>query len=90
MLNKIPDLKMVSRDWSVGPSKNRPSCIYKLGKHIIREFCISYLFDAGESTSNSQKKLDLVMNLIDEEIENLGDLLKVTQHSKATSQSKTP
>ncbi|WP_295680666.1 hypothetical protein [uncultured Fibrobacter sp.] len=67
MLNKIPDLKMVSRDWSVGPSKNRPSCIYKLGKHIIREFCISYLFDAGESTSNSQKKLDLVMNLIDEE-----------------------
>jgi hypothetical protein len=65
MLNKIPDLKMVSRDWSIGPSKNSPSCIYKLGNHIVREFCISYLFGAGENTSNSQKKLDLVMNLID-------------------------
>lgn len=67
MLNKIPNLKMVSRDWSIGPDKKRPSCIYKLGNHIVREFCISYLFGAGENTSNSQKKLDLVMELIDDE-----------------------
>ena len=67
MLNKIPDLKMVSRDWSIGPCKKRPSCIYKLGNHIVREFCISYLFDAGENTSNSQKKLDLVSKLIKDE-----------------------
>lgn len=67
MLNKIPDFKMVSRDWSIGPCKKRPSCIYKLGNHIVREFCISYLFDAGENTSNSQKKLDLVSKLIKDE-----------------------
>ena len=67
MSNKIPNLKMVSREWSIGPNKNRPSCIYKLGNHVIREFCISYLFEAGESTSNSQKKLKLVGNLIDDE-----------------------
>ena len=67
MLNKVPDLKIVSRDWSIGPNKKRPSCIYKLGDHIIREFCISYLFEAGESTSNSQKKLNLVMDLIGDE-----------------------
>ena len=64
---KIPDLKVIAKDTGTGPSKFVPSCVYKLGNHKVREFCISYLFKSGESTSNSEVKQMLLQNLIKDE-----------------------
>ena len=64
---KIPDLHVIAKDTGTGPAKFVPSCVYKLGADEVREFCISYLFETGRSTSNSEEKLELLQELICDE-----------------------
>ena len=66
---RIPDLHVIAKDTGTRASKFVPSCVYKLGADKVREFCISYLFDAGKdvNTSNSEEKHDLLKELLKEE-----------------------
>ncbi|MCR5087763.1 MAG: hypothetical protein K6B39_10245 [Lachnospiraceae bacterium] len=60
----LKSLKLFSQNPGVGPGKFTPSAIYKLGPHVIREFCIAYLFGENENTSNSELKYCLLKQLI--------------------------
>lgn len=54
---KTSQLVLISEDKSEGPRKMVPSREYKLAPyHRIKEFCIEYMFDNFENTSNSEKK----------------------------------
>ena len=70
---KLKDYSVLARDTSVGPQKQGPTCVYQVAGHIIREFCINYLFPADEDpakpsvSSNSEKKLELLKTLIEKE-----------------------
>ncbi|MBO4911334.1 MAG: hypothetical protein J5504_01295 [Butyrivibrio sp.] len=68
---KTPNVTLVKRDTRTGPNKYDPSCIYDItqGQHKfnVREYCISYLFNEGENTSNSEIKFGHLEKLISTE-----------------------
>ena len=68
---KTPNVTLVKRDTRTGPNKYDPSCIYDItqGQHKfnVREYCISYLFNEGENTSNSEIKFGHLKKLISAE-----------------------
>ncbi len=65
---KTPHLHITGRKAGTIYNFFEPSCEYDLvtdtGTHKIREFCISYLFENGENSSNSEKKYEHLKKLI--------------------------
>ena len=65
---KTPHLHITGRKSGTIYHFDEPSCEYDLvtdtGTHKIREFCISYLFENGENSSNSEKKYEHLKKLI--------------------------
>lgn len=66
--HRLPSMRVVSSDAGIGPKKFTPSCVYELKKgeftHEVTEFCINYMFGAGEKSSHSQKKYEILRNFI--------------------------